>query len=290
MKPPMTKPNELTPEQAIERVEGGFHHACDWRPETEPGCGACPACLDNAALRLVIEAARESLEEAVDDAAALSFDEALRIVTRDMHWFRRQAHGNTNPAPLKRKQAAYKMVLEAAKRPTALSGEEREALAWMRDDLHKVVGEIPTPKVPKVVRLAALTAALSLASPKPLRFALPAIVPFDPENPRAGWQMEWHANGLSLEVEFVPREPCDWTFSHDEDGIIDEGKLPDDADEFLEALKKLCDFPLASPFTREELEKIQAACDECRPQYEEGYAPILAKLDAMLAQSSPANS
>lgn len=54
----MTKPNELTPEQAIERVEGGFHHACDWRPETEPGCGACPACLDNAALRLVIEDAK----------------------------------------------------------------------------------------------------------------------------------------------------------------------------------------------------------------------------------------
>lgn len=162
------KPNELTPEQAIERVEGGFHHACDWRPETEPGCGACPACLDNAALRLVIEAARESLEEAVDDTAALSFDEALRIVTRDMHWFRRQAHGNTNPAPLKRKQAAYKMVLEAAKRPTALSGEERKYFA---DKLSKVelslqVAPTDGPLEKDLLKQKAyLTAALSLASP-----------------------------------------------------------------------------------------------------------------------------
>lgn len=39
-----------------------------------------------------------------------------------------------------------------------------------------------------------------------------------------------------------------------------------------------------SPFTREQLELIQAACDECRPRYEEGYAPILAKLDAMIAE------
>lgn len=212
--PPMTKPNELT--LAIERVEGGFHHACDWRPETEPGCGACPACLDNAALRLVIEDARESLEEAVDDTVTLSFDEALRIVTRDMHWFRRQAHGNTNPAPLKRKQAAYKMVLEAAKRPTALSGEERKTFTQVLER-HM---------------------AYARASP------------------------------ISLDVK-----------------------------RFMDALTAA--LSLASPFTREELEILRDAAawypseaEGCR-SHESGlerYYPVAAKLDAMLAQSSPANS
>lgn len=101
--------------------------------------------------------------------------------------------------------AALRLVIEAAKRPTALSGEERKTL----EELRRVAGQPGERTTLKVREIhTALTAALSLAS----------------------------------------------------------------------------------PFTREQLELIQAACDECRPRYEEGYTPILATLDAMLAQSSPANS
>lgn len=113
MKPPMTKPNELTPEQAIERVEAMLAEV-DWYIEQ-----------DTPFPSTTLDANRQKAE-------------ALRI------------------------------VLELAKRPYALGEEEREALSWMRDDLYKVVDEIPTPKVPKVVRLAALTAALNLEQPPPL--------------------------------------------------------------------------------------------------------------------------
>jgi hypothetical protein len=149
--------NELTLEKAIERVEALAESDEPWDP-------GVPTIHDRTALRLVIEAAREGLEEAVDDAAALSFDEALRIVTRDMHWFRRQAHGNTNPAPLKRKQAAYKMVLEAAKRPTALSGEEREAFTQVLER-HMAYARASPISLDVKRFMDALTAALSLASP-----------------------------------------------------------------------------------------------------------------------------
>lgn len=90
--------------------------------------------------------------------------------------------------------AALRLVIEAAKRPTALSGEERGVLQRFLDRLRR------KPFSEQIEEIPAIEAALSLAS----------------------------------------------------------------------------------PFTREQLELIQAACDECRPRYEEGYTPILATLDAML--------
>jgi hypothetical protein len=106
----MTKPNELTSEQAIERVERvslSTRFRCDRTDSSIQRCGECSDCRDSAALRLVIE---------------------------------------------------------AAKRPTALSGEERKTLTQVLER-HMAYARASPISLDVKRFMDALTAALSLASP-----------------------------------------------------------------------------------------------------------------------------